>query len=521
MKRKRAKVTAVGSSRRQWPRLTGLAVSLAFGASAFAADDATTDGGNYVHLGGYARAMTAFNLKDSPETPQSDKGQMSMFRETLELVGDAKTGPVLWKAIARTDHEEKTPYLKTLQNMQAVNYSPGGPGSDITSLYNQTELREFYADFDASDRLHLRLGKQQVAWGETDFFHIMDVIQGYDYRWHSFLEADNDELRKPLIMANATLQFPEVNGALQVLVRPGLDKGKDIGVTYDLSGGRWALQPNRGVDFLAPGWNNYNYHHPDADIDKTTGGARWTGRVGDANYSFSYVKSFNPNPIMNSNFAPYMQKPTGAIGDFIFPQISILGASFSNTVDAVDGVFAAEVGLEKDAPYNVGTNFTAYGYYLPGFDGIKKKDTVLTTLRFDKQFKWMRALGTSQASFFSIQLFDTWIRDFNKADDLVDLAGFGAPAKEHTTILSGFLVMNFMNNKVNPGLVFGHSLSSGDSFLVPNVTFAFGDHWRLGIEADLFFAKNQRQPGQVETSSYFLGNLANHDQLMMRMTYQF
>lgn len=497
----------------------GFGISGAFAADAGSTPDSDSDNGNSFHVGGYVRAMSSINLQNPPETAGDDRYDVSMLRGTAELNADAKTGPLQWKAIARVDREDETNYLYQLQQLNKKN-SPGGPGSNITSLYNYAELREFYFDADPTDRLHLRIGKQQVAWGETDFFHIMDVIQGYDYRWHSFLEADNDELRKPLIMANATLAVPELNGALQVLVRPGLDPGKDIGITYDLSGGRWALQPHKGIDFLAPGNVSYNYHHPDGDISKTTGGVRWTGSTGDLSYSLSYVNSFNPNPIVSSAFvAPYMGVKPQGIGEFIYPEITMYGASLSGNVDAIDAVLAAEIGYEKDAPYNVGSNF--FGGQLPGWGGIMKKKNVLTSVRFDKQFKTMSYLGTSQASFFSIQLFDTWIQDYKKTDDMVDLAGFGAPAKEHTTLLTGFLVLNFMNNKVNPGLIFGKSLSSGDTFLVPNINFQIGDHLRLGIEADLFFANHQKLPGQVETSSYFLGNLANNDQLMARLTYQF
>src|SRR5690606_25407059 len=139
--------------------------------------------------------------------------------------------------------------------------------------YNNSELRELYIDFPVGDRLNFRLGKQQIVWGETDFFRAMDVVHGFDYRWRSFVEPESDELRKPLILANMRIQIPEAQGSLQAFIRPGLDRGKDIGNTYDLSGGRWANQPNKGVDFFGPSavpgmdLTHYDYHHPAGDVD--------------------------------------------------------------------------------------------------------------------------------------------------------------------------------------------------------------------------------------------------------------
>jgi len=137
----------------------------------------------------------------------------------------------------------------------------------------------------------------------------MDVVHGFDYRWRSFLEREGDELRKPLILLNGKVDVPEANGSLQVLVRPGWDRDRDIGNTYDLSGGRWALQPNKGVDFLAPGLLRYNYHHSSGDVDDVTGGLRWSGTGGPVNYSVAYLKTFSNDPVVNSSFVPYGTAP--------------------------------------------------------------------------------------------------------------------------------------------------------------------------------------------------------------------
>lgn len=470
------------------------------------------------HIGGYARTWASFNLQNPPETPANDRWDPSMLRASLMLDADLKTGPFDWKAIGRLDREYKTAYLQRLEN-QNKTVSPGGPGSNIMDTYNQGQLREFYVDYSPVDRVKLRIGKQQVVWGETDFFQAMDLVQGYDFRWRSFLERDSDELRKPLIMVNAKLDVPEANGSLQVLFRPGLDRTGDIGNTYDLSGGRWALQPNKGVDFLAPGALNYNFHNSDGDVRDKTGGLRWTGIAGPVGYSFAYLKTFNSDPIVNSSFAPSGQKPTGGLGDFIFPKIDVFGATLNGYVPAIDAVLSTEIVYTKDAPYNIGTNF--FGGALPGFGGIMKKNTVKTMFRVDKTLDLKRFLGTSRPSFFSVQVFDKWIQDFKREDDLVASAGFGAPAQKHSTILTAILGLNYRNDKINPQMAVGTDVRNGGGFVIPSVEFVSGDHWRFVVEADLFWNRAHKNPGQVEGSTYLFGQLANNDQLVFRVTRQF
>lgn len=489
------------------------------------------DEGNSFRIGGYVRGWASFNLRDVPDTPQNDRGELSMLRGSILLDADAKTGPVAWKAIVRADGEHKTDYLKRLENLTRTK-TPGGPGSDVMDEYNRTELREFYADMNLGERVKLRLGKQQVVWGETDFFRAMDLVHGYDMRWRSFLEPENEELRKPLILANMTVQVPEADGALQLIVRPGWDGGEDIGNTYDLYGGRWALQTFRGADFLSKNvTGRYDFHHPDGDIDDVTWGARWKGIAGPVDYSLAYLETFNPDPIANTPFAPFKKMPSSPFVDWIFPKIRLFGVTASGQVPSIDAVLSTEIVYVKDAPYNVGTNFPVAPLGTPntiaGFNGVKKKDTLLTMLRVDKNLNLQSLLGTNRDSFFSVQLFDKWILGYARKDDIVDLVGYNAPKSEHSTILTTILVTNFKNDTINPSLALGFDVRHGGGFAIPAVEFVTGDKWRLRAEADLFFYDDQRKPalnsvtGLSEFNAHLFGALAHSDQFLLRLTRQF
>jgi len=486
--------------------------------SAEGAEPAKGDESRNFHLGGYLRTWVSFNLQNHPETAAGDRWDPSMVRGALLLDGDLKTGPLSWKAVGRFDGEYKTTYLKRLEDKVRA-ATPGGPGSNMMDMYTQEQLRELYVDFAPTDRIKLRIGRQQVVWGETDFFQAMDIVQGYDFRWRFFLERESDELRKPLIMVNAKVDVPEADGNLQALLRPGVDRDFDIGNSYDLSGGRWALQPNKGIDLLAPGFLTNNYHYRDGDVKDPTGGLRWSGTAGPVSYSLAYLKTFNLDPVVNSAFVPFDERPKGALGDFVHPKVDLVGMTMNSYVPSIDSVLSTEITYTKNGNYNVGANFLNGA--LPGFGGIKKKNVLQTMFRTDKNVNLQRFLGTSRPSFFSVQVFDKWIQSFDRRDDLVELAGYGAPVKQHTTLVTMILGLNYRNDTINPSVAVGTDVSNNGGFVSPSVDFAWGDHWRLKLEGDFFFYGAQKQPGQVEQSTHLFGTLANNDQLLLRLTWQF
>lgn len=467
---------------------------------------------NSLNVSGYLREHVSVNLGNTPETAEDDKYDISMARTTLRLDLDGEIGPFSYHIVGRASREIRTSYLDRLEDL-------GGGSGRLMDHYDEEEIREAVLEYKPNSNVTFRFGKQQVAWGETDFFQGMDIVHGFDYTWRSFLEPENEELRKPLIMLNTIIQVPSADGALQILVRPGLDRDRDIGNTYDLFGGRWANQPNRGVDFIDGAGVRYNYDHKEGDTDDTTYGFRWTGLAGNFNYSIGYLESFNNDPVVNTVFNPFAGEIREPFAEFIYPKISTLGFTLSTYSKATDAVWSAEFAYTKDKPFNIGTNF--FGGILPGFGGVIEKDTLRSMLRMDKQVDFSRVLGTSRPSLFSVQLFDSWITGFKKGEDIVDLAGYGAAKKEHSTIATLLVLMNYKNDQINPAIAAGYDLSYGGGFFIPSVEFAMGDHWRLRVEADLFFDDGNKQPGEVENGTNLFGYFANNNQLSARLTYQF
>ena len=179
-------------------------------------------------VSGWARTYFGVGLEDHAETPEDDQFDFTMARASLNLDFDIYTGPVSWKVVSRFDREIGTDYMDSLQRITAGTSNAGSAGNgQYLDQYNtdhvQELFREYYADFTLfDDKLSMRIGKQQLVWGQSDFFQAMDLIHGFDYRWRLFFE-NNEDWRKPLFLVNFDLDlYDELGGSLNFFVRPGL-----------------------------------------------------------------------------------------------------------------------------------------------------------------------------------------------------------------------------------------------------------------------------------------------------------
>jgi hypothetical protein len=475
---------------------------------------------------GFLQQGVSFNTQNLIETPDNDKWDTQMIRSTA--YGEIQTDMdwSIWTVIYRYDLEKES---LTVQNIQKLREANGATDDLTKDIYTQFDFREWYNDIRVADRFLFRTGKQQVVWGNTDFFSGLDIVHGYDNSWRSFLEAPNEQRRKPLIMENITAEVPEFDGSLQAIFRPGWDRDSDIGNTYDIFGGRWAQQPNKGFDFFANDTITYDLDHPEGKQQDPTYGVRWQGLIGGLDYSFCYLRSFNNDPVVNPSEATlgalgahyYKVAPRGTLGDFIFKQVDITGLTLNYYVAPLDIVARTEMSYSWGVPYNKGTDFA--GGTLPGFEGVKTKDVIRMMFNFDRNVnfaKWM--FGACRPGFLSLQVFDSWVMDYDEDEDLCFQAGYSKELKEHETIGTAILSWNYYYDRVTPQFAYGYDITNGGSFFIPSLSFTYGDHWRLMFEYDMFFGGlNGKDPGEIEDNHALLDGLENNDQFYVRLQYQF
>lgn len=554
-KKNNTKVRAMGSPLASAIMLAGMGLN-----GAVYADDGFFD--NW-EASGYIRQYLSWNLENpyvpDPANNGEPKGDyrydLSMARTVGKLNLFKDFGNSQFSISGRVSEEYETDYLEDLQESMD-GYAAGDLFSNrskssvnlMDDVYNEVELREFWWQTGLTESTTLKVGKQQVVWGETDFFQSLDVVHGYDFRWRSFLEPENEELRKPLWMLNLVQRFDSVDGTLQALYIPGkMNAADQRGNSYDVEGGRWANNPNKGLTFASAPFGAdvpYNYDHKDADMDDGSYGLRWKGMAGEWEYSVGWFHGPSGNPVINPNpdnplgvgdsisgqpflgayKGEYNSDRSSTVGELIFPYIDTFGVTANRYVESVDAVFSAEISYIPDSPYNVGIDAGEVGgcAFFPGFCGITEKDVVKSMLRMDKQLALQNYLGASRPSFFSLQVFNTWITDYDRSDELVNTAGFSGRTKEYSTIVTAILAANYDNDRINPTLAVGSDLTYGGGFIIPSVEFAYGDNWRVRVEADLFFDdESQRRTLRDFNNTNLFGYFDGNDQLAVRLTYQF
>jgi len=414
-----------------------------------------------------------------------------------------------------------------------------------TKLYedgaHDGELREIYAIIPVTNRLTLTLGKQQVAWGEGDFFRISDVIHGNDLRWRP-TERENEETRNPLWLANAVINFPSIESQLQLIYRPGWDKAQDVVNLRDIFGGRNQQQPFKGFDFTTG--NPQNYDHSSGDTDDANYGLRWMSRIPNTNvdYTLLYYRGLWRDGVTNSGANPTGTPPPslipgGFIGETIHPFVDTWGLTYNVDVPSKNLVFRGEATYIPNRPYNFGSTggvfpvpFPPFGIPVPvpGLGGITEKQVLSTLWAFDWTVNWtMKWLKTQRASLWTIEIFDDWILDHHSGDDLVAVFGNGATAQKHHTIFTTTLNMNYQYDNIQPGVALLYDVNYGDAVFVPSLNYRVGDHWRLFAEANFVFAKHTVgavAPGKgefLENDTHLLGLDGHNNNLLLRLTYQF
>jgi len=100
----------------------------------------------------------------------------------------------------------------------------GLPERDRDAYKFDNQLREVYLDLKlGAIPLSLRIGRQQVVWGETDNFRMLDRVNPLDVSWHMVQELPPpmfgwDEIRRPLFMIKGLYDLGNIGPISQSFV---------------------------------------------------------------------------------------------------------------------------------------------------------------------------------------------------------------------------------------------------------------------------------------------------------------
>jgi Protein of unknown function (DUF1302) len=339
----------------------------------------------------------------------------------------------------------------------ADDLEPGRPGQQGRSDFSKRlfvgdnvdiALREAYIDTEIGSAF-LRIGKQQVVWGQADGLKVLDVINPQSFR--EFILDDFDESRIPLWTLNAEIPIGET--FLQLLWIPDRTYNDipQTGAAYAFSSPLIIPQAPPGVPVtIRP------LDRPDELLGDSDVAVKLSAFLGGWDVSLNYAYHYFDNPVVRRTISA-----TGIDVAQSFERTHLLGGTFSNVFGNV--TLRGEIGYSSDRFF-----LTAD---LADADGVIGSGEFSYVLGLDYQ-------GWSDW-FISAQIFQSFLTSPTPGmiRDDVDTTG---------TLL---LRRDFMNERLSAEALLLHSINQGDGLLQTSLEYEWRSNVRLKIGADIFYGK--------------------------------
>ncbi|MFT3791867.1 MAG: hypothetical protein QM741_12500 [Rudaea sp.] len=284
-----------------------------------------SSGGSGVQFGGFIRSETAINTKESNPYNQlgmrqngvpiervspiatdtvtrnggSDDARLNLqaFRAQLDATmhfNDALTGVIKLRALYDPDWYDN--FDPGAVNSHSIGYVYGEPNLykyhtagnarpnplEWSGSSYMIDLPAFFLEYNQGP-LDVRVGNQQIAWGQSLFFRVLDVPNGLDLRRHSIIDYAPEEYsdkRVPSLAVRASLQFDNgwlIDGFVEKF-QPSI-----LG------------NPNTPYNVIP---SQFTIHDLYAQYDdKFNEGIRAKGTVGDLGLQFMYAHRYNPDGV--------------------------------------------------------------------------------------------------------------------------------------------------------------------------------------------------------------------------------
>ncbi len=385
-------------------------------------------------------------------------------------------------------------------------------------------VRELYTKktFDLGDgkEFFLKVGKQQVVWGRTDLFRVLDVINPVDYSRNNIYDELSD-IRIPMWIVQGEYRMGASESMqdrnIQLVwnfdqFRPNnlgqcgspnviLDAGcffRGMANLWD-NGGTVANFANVGPGtFLATNFGPHqigirNVHLPAWSLGNTQLGAKFEGvTAGGLSFSLNALTYRSQLPSLHSingkgTVNPFLGTTTGRAGptgngdpvsgliafDVYFPRVNLVGGSMDFQIPS------AGAAVRMEAAYTSGEEFANTAR-----SELYSKNNVFRAVVGVDRPTFIPFISETSATLISGQLFYQHI--FDHEYKKMPLGPVGMPDWENnfiaTLLIKGFL----RNGTVSPQIIFAHDFQARASAIAPQV------EWNISNDLKVTFGANYK-----------------------------
>jgi Protein of unknown function (DUF1302) len=486
-------------------------------------------------------------------------GKPSMFRNTLQLEAswqplDQVTLFAMFRGVRsgtlQADNFAQTP---TMFADTTWNYDPDIQQKKrqavLDEYYNEAEFRELYLDVYPTDWWSLRLGRQQVAWGESANARLLDVINPMNSTWHlSVLESFEDQ-RVPLWMAETLFDIAPISASVEAVFIPMIDRPRDT-VTIPLTfAGAWGLPVTSKNEFQSDlKIVEKTLLYPENDLSDSRYGIRWKHIVGPFTYTLVYYHGHQLSPPIQK-YAEQTKDPNAQgfreVEVFLwFPRQDTYGLSTEWVMPQPISLVARFEGTFLPGQYYPVNSYLAPGtmtspkhrggwYQSPEHDGRlradfhqERKDTYnygFTLMRANQ----IRFLNPTSSIIVQAQLIQTIIpsgpymdeefsdgtKEENQNWYATSITGYDtSKVSKIQTIYAAGILTSYAHGLVSPFIVGVYDENSKSGLVSTSLKFTLGNHWR--IKAAYNFIEGE-QPYKG------LGLFRDRDEVNMTVKFQF
>jgi hypothetical protein len=358
-------------------------------------------------------------------------------------------------------------------------------------------LRDCYMDY-TNGPWFLRLGKQQIAWGQADGIAILDRVNPVDLR--EFWLPDMEDIRIPLWMLNINYS-PKVNSNLQFLMIPDFEESQAAPPgspftfrSYKIFDAFMKTQVGLGRAF------DVGMHPPTDFLRKTTWGLQWSDRFGDMDYTLNFLYG----PYATARNTTIFNGPANTFNvSRDYKLWRVYGGSFNKTFTKpgpMQGItLRGDFAWYNQEPTYFGNPEAAF----PSTSGIVRWDNVFWLIGIDKYCftKWLVSFQFAQYIMEHGKNKDPSVAAANQFPMNAYTYGRQDPVENIFSLKIG-TSSGFMNDRVRPEVLWSFT-DDNQGRLSPKVSYEIRDNLVATLGIHYFYGNPQDSNGQFSGENQY------------------
>jgi hypothetical protein len=312
-------------------------------------------------------------------------------------------------------------------------------------------------------KVDLKLGLQQVVWGQADGLRVLDVINPLDYR--EFILEDFIDSRRPLWLARA--DAPVGGGSLQLIWVPYFAPGR-----LPVANNEFGLGESFGLGLISATSEALNLPLFSLRAEKTE---RPAYQLKSSQFGARYSHSVGKWDLTANYFYGWEDAPT-----------NYLGGVETNPIDPRPTlVFKPRFDRKEVFGGTAATNFGSVVLRLEAGWNRNKPTAVITTAQtgIERHGQFSSVIGVDWSAKTWLWISGQYFQSVVSAPQEI------LPLPRYSHLASVFFRTNFLRETLRPELFILTGLNEREYLIRPRVTKTLGDHWSVGVGADFFGGK--------------------------------